>query len=105
MGNVCLMDEFLRLFSLSNDKNGVVRVLFEKREENGGWNMDFRRPLLVWEEEEANRLFHLLNSAPILCNNRSDELKWGADPSTLFSVSLVYLWSESHLRPILPVAA
>ncbi|XP_028087859.1 uncharacterized protein LOC114288538 [Camellia sinensis] len=67
--------------------------------------MDFRRPLLVWEEEEANRLFHLLNSAPILCNSRSDELIWGADPSNLFSVSSLYLWSESRLGPILPVAA
>ncbi|XP_028102995.1 uncharacterized protein LOC114302203 [Camellia sinensis] len=64
-----------------------------------------RRPLLVWEEEEANRLFHLLNSTPTLCNSRSNELIWGADPSNLFSVSSIYLWSESHLGPIRLVAA
>ncbi|XP_028113211.1 uncharacterized protein LOC114311295 [Camellia sinensis] len=37
--------------------------------------------------------------------DKSDELIWGADPSNTFSVSSVYFWSESHLGPILPVAA
>lgn len=104
VGNVCLMDEFPRLFSLSTDKNGVVKVFFEQRSDDGGWNMGFRRPLLVWEEEEAQRLSNLLRNAPALCNNKPDELKWSADPSELFSVASVYSWSESLLGPVLAVA-
>lgn len=105
MCNVCLIDEFPRLFSLSNDKNSVVSVFFEKRKNNGGWNMGFRRPLQVWEEEEANRLFNLLITAPSLCTTRSDEFKWGADRSALFTVLSVYNWIEPHLGPMVPVAA
>ncbi|XP_028060510.1 uncharacterized protein LOC114264103 [Camellia sinensis] len=67
--------------------------------------MGFRRPLRVWEEEEANRLFNLLFNAPSLCPTRSNKLKWGADPAAFFTVYQFYNWIESHLGPIIPVAA
>jgi len=105
VGNVCLMDEFPRLFLLSNDKDGVVSVFFERRAEDGGWNLGFRRTLMAWEEEEAYRLSCLLSSAPILCSTNPDELLWCADPSKLFSVSSIYKWTESSLGSAIPVAA
>lgn len=105
MGNVCLMNEFPRLFLLSNDKNGVVSVFFERRVEDGGWNLGFRRSLLVWKEEEAYRLSSLLSTAPTLCSTKPDELLWCADPSKLFTVSSVYKWTESLLGSAIPVAA
>lgn len=59
-GNVCLKEEFPRLFSLSIDKMGVVNAYFQRRGEAEGWNFGFRRPLLAWKEEEVVRLSSLL---------------------------------------------
>ncbi|KAF5933212.1 hypothetical protein HYC85_029383 [Camellia sinensis] len=82
----------------------VISEFFARRVDDDGWNLSFRRFLLVWEEEEAKRLFNLLNNAPPLCPNRSDELKWRADPTELFSVASAYKWCESHMGPVVPVA-
>lgn len=41
VSNLCLMDEFPRLFSLSTDKNGVVKGFFEQRPVVSGWIMNF----------------------------------------------------------------
>lgn len=71
--------------------------------DDGGWNLGFRRSLLVWEDEEAIRLFNLLSNAPPICHNRTDELKWSADPSELFIVASVYKWCESLMGPVVPV--
>lgn len=102
--NVCFKEEFPRLFSLSNNKMGVVSVYYQRMSAAEGWNLGFRRALLAWEEEEMNRLYTLLCSAPALCSNKSDELLWVADPSRIFSVSSAYNWWESSLGPTLDMA-
>lgn len=97
IGNVCLKEEFPRLFSLSNNKHRVVRVFFENRDAADDWNPEFRRTLLAWKEEEVLRLVCLLRSAPDLCSEKPDALKWTAESSRVFSAASAYKWSESLL--------
>lgn len=73
--NTQLKEEFPRLFSISNDKEGSLQDFVQRRDISGDWKLSYRRPLLAREEEEVGRLHCLLNNAPELRPNYSDSLK------------------------------
>ncbi|CAL5403808.1 unnamed protein product [Camellia sinensis] len=49
-GELCLKDEFPRLFSLSAVKDGVVADFYTSSGGIQDWHLEFRRPMLAWEE-------------------------------------------------------
>ena len=66
---------FPRLYSLATNKGAM---LFEIAPNTAvhGWNIQFRRRLLVWEEVEADRLYSKLQQLYTLVNDRADYLHW-----------------------------
>ncbi|XP_028090503.1 uncharacterized protein LOC114290742 [Camellia sinensis] len=84
-GDLCLKIEFPRLFSLSTDKYGIVFDFYTRRGRQQDWNLEFRRPLLAWEEEEV--------ISP-------DVWKWKVDPFGLLSVASMYKRCELFLGPV-----
>lgn len=94
----CLKDVFPRLFLLAMIKTESV---FSVRNRVGqdDWNSLFRKSLFEWEMEELDRLKRLLCSVPELRVNATDNLKWNADSSGVFTVSSAYHWCESSLGP------
>ncbi|CAL5411220.1 unnamed protein product [Camellia sinensis] len=58
--NLCLMEVFPRLYSLSLEKFDSVNVMHIRRNSEVEWNLNFRRSLFQWEVEDLNRLKLLL---------------------------------------------
>ncbi|XP_028056846.1 uncharacterized protein LOC114260849 [Camellia sinensis] len=56
MNNLCLKEEFPRLYSLSEEKCSSVQQIYQMRGHSNEWNLMFRRSLLAWEEEELGVL-------------------------------------------------
>ena len=83
-GNICLRDEFPRLFSLSNEKFGTVNMFYSIRDAQGNWSLNFRRALFSWEVEEMNRLSFALSNVPALRENVNDGLRWTTASTGLF---------------------
>ena len=63
---VCLREEFLRLYSLSEDNDGSVKLFHDRRDAVGNWVFNFRRSLFAWKEDELSRLKMHLSSSPLL---------------------------------------
>lgn len=101
--NVCLMEAFPRLYSLSLDKFESMNVMHLKRNSEVEWNLNFRRSLFQWEVEDLNRLKLLLMNAPNLKEDRVDSLHWKADPSGNFTVSSAYKWCDNSLHTMCKV--
>lgn len=91
VGEMCLKEEFSRLFSLSTDKNGILVEFYTRWEGTQGWNLGFRRPLLAWEEEEVSRLQAATRDSPALRDLSLDIWKWKADLFGVFSVACVQM--------------
>lgn len=80
-GGICLRDEFPRLYSLSNVKDGSVSLFHTSRDAFGNWVFNLRRSLFASDEEELSRLSVHLSSIPLLRANVPDCLTWNATPS------------------------
>ncbi|KAL7213605.1 hypothetical protein ACSBR2_016185 [Camellia fascicularis] len=102
--NTQLKEEFPRLFSISNDKEGSLQDFVQRRDRSGDWKLSYRRPLLAREEEEVGRLHCLLNNAPELRPNYSDSLKWTASDSSQFTVASLKEWAEGMDGPKLQIS-
>ncbi|XP_028061933.1 uncharacterized protein LOC114265350 [Camellia sinensis] len=97
-------EEFPRLFSLFTNKIGVVSDFYNR---SGGfqvWNLEFRRTLLAWKEEEVSRIHSFFMNAPAMRVTKQDAWKWKADPSGLFSVASMYKSYELSLGPVRKMA-
>ncbi|XP_028085805.1 uncharacterized protein LOC114286794 [Camellia sinensis] len=99
-GELCLKTEFPRLFSRSTDKYGTVSEFYTRRGGLQDWNLDFRRPLLAWEEDEVRRLYILISTVPAIRVSSPDIWIWKADPTGSFSVASMYKRCELFLGPI-----
>ncbi|XP_028090713.1 uncharacterized protein LOC114290913 [Camellia sinensis] len=102
--NVCLMEVFPRLYSLSLEKFDSVNVMHIRRNSEVEWNLNFRRSFFQWEVEDLNRLKLLLSNAPVLRENMADALHWKADPSGYFTVSSAYKWCDNSLGTVFKVS-
>ncbi|XP_028102574.1 uncharacterized protein LOC114301812 [Camellia sinensis] len=77
VGNVCLKDEFPRLYFVSLDKDESVEM---------------------WELEELKRLRIILLNAPSIRDGMVDRLKWNAENSRVFTVAFAYKWSAASVE-------
>jgi hypothetical protein len=88
IGEASLEVMFPRLFSLSLQRQGTVRDMFE---ENGiilHWNFNWRRRLFSWEEDLLNVLKVLLEQVRV--TEVADCWWWSQDPEGVFSVKSAY---------------
>lgn len=76
-----------------------IYVTYKRRGEDGIWNLLFRRGLFAWEEEEElQRLNHLLTAGP--CTQLVAEMQWyGEQLQTIFPLSNLYMifWNQKAL--------
>ncbi|XP_028056520.1 uncharacterized protein LOC114260570 [Camellia sinensis] len=83
---------------------GVVIDFYNRRGGIQVWNLEFRRPLLAWEEEEVCRLHSFLINASEMRATKPDVWKWKADPSGVVSVASVYKRYEFFLGSVRKMA-
>ncbi|CAL5344867.1 unnamed protein product [Camellia sinensis] len=86
----CLRVEFPRLFSLSKEKKGALRLFVDLKASSGEWNLLFRRELFEWERVDLLRLVSIISPGPLIRLERVDYPKWSATSSGLFSVASLY---------------
>lgn len=101
--NRSLREEFPRLCSLSIEKEDSVQQMKAKSGASGGWQLQFRRNLLAWEEEELQRLLGLMASSPCLRDGLEDYCTWLAKSSERFTVASVWRWWVANRGPDLVV--
>ncbi|XP_028070421.1 uncharacterized protein LOC114272902 [Camellia sinensis] len=77
-GNICLKDEFPRHFSLSLQKEGLLKDFVEVSGTTKNWLFTFRRPLFVWEKNELLRLNGIVGSVPSFQLESKDSAVWRA---------------------------
>lgn len=92
LGGRGLKDEFTMLFSLSTEKEDSLQQLSAKIGASGRWQLQFRRSLLAWEEEELQRLLDMLLLTPRLRDGVEDSCSWLAEKSGQFTVASVWRW-------------
>jgi hypothetical protein len=88
IGNNTLQATFPRLFSLSVQKEALVRELAVIGVDSIGWNFRWRRGLFVWEETLVNQLHVVLNHVRL--TDGPNLWWWKADLNGLFSVKSAY---------------
>jgi hypothetical protein len=79
---------FPRLFSLSNNKEGMVNEFFDRDEDGGRWSFSWRRNLFLWEIGLLDQLIAILNPVNLLLVE--DCWRWVLDPEGMFSVNSAY---------------
>ncbi|XP_028102776.1 uncharacterized protein LOC114302016 [Camellia sinensis] len=92
LGGRGLKDEFTRLFSLSIENEDSLQQISAKIGASGRWQLQFRRPLLAWEEEELQRLVGMLLFTPRLRDGVEDSCSWLAEKSSQFTVASIWRW-------------
>ncbi|XP_028104622.1 uncharacterized protein LOC114303669, partial [Camellia sinensis] len=93
IGNICLKDEFPRLFFVSLDKSESVAGVRNKGISFQEWKLNFRRALFQWEMKELGRLNLLLLNAPVLRFGRMDSIRWKANKFGFYTVDSAYSWN------------
>ncbi|XP_028084604.1 uncharacterized protein LOC114285700 [Camellia sinensis] len=99
-----LNEEFPRLFSLSTENEESLQQISAKRS-LGVWQLQFRRRLLAWKEEELQRLYATLESSPELREEFEDSCSWLISKTGKFSVSSLWSWWVVNKGPGLKVPA
>ncbi|CAL5369282.1 unnamed protein product [Camellia sinensis] len=94
--NLKLKEEFPRLFRLSMEKEEKLSYFMQRRDRDGPWSLQFRRPLFSWEEEEVGKLQELTKDVPRLNENLCDGVKWTASASGVFTVASVRSWLQKN---------
>ncbi|CAL5432957.1 unnamed protein product [Camellia sinensis] len=89
-GNVCLKEEFPRLFSLSSQQEGLLKEFVEVSAISKNWLFTFRRPLFVWEKNELLRLYGIIGSVPSFQAESQDSAIWRASKPGQSFVSNLY---------------
>ena len=89
IGNICLIEEFPRLFSVSLDKSESVVGVRNRGMGFQEWKLNFRRALFQWEVKELGRLNLLLLNAPVLRFGRMDSIRWKANKFGFYTVDYI----------------
>lgn len=94
-GNVCLKEEFPRLFSLSSQKEGLLKEFVEVSGATKNWSFTFKRSLFVWERNELLRLYGFVGPAPTFQLESQDSAIWRAAKPGQSFVSNLYNQTSS----------
>jgi hypothetical protein len=87
-GGTTLSAKYLRLFTISNQKEAKVAEMGRDRGNESGWNFIWRRRLFVWEEELLNRL--LIDLQGFELSQGEDEWRWRLEDGGGFTVRSIY---------------
>ncbi|XP_028107652.1 uncharacterized protein LOC114306580 [Camellia sinensis] len=79
-----------QLFSLSTENEDSLQQIKAKFGASVGWQLQFRRNLLAWEEDELQRLLGMLVLSPCLRVGVEDSCSWLAEKSGKFSVASMW---------------
>lgn len=88
LGDTTLREEFPRLFMLSNQKVETINNM-RNVAGNGSWNIEFRRELRAWENDQFEDLSQRLQRV-MLIQGRADKLIWKWSLDGMFSVKSAY---------------
>ncbi|XP_045791386.1 uncharacterized protein LOC123886091 [Trifolium pratense] len=89
VGNQTLHQKFPRLFGISTQQNEVIQNLGSVADGQWRWDLQWRRNLFVWEEEQYNVLIELI--APFVPNDQHDKWMWLRNGMEGFTVNFAYL--------------
>jgi hypothetical protein len=92
-----LRQRFPRLFGISMHKNEMIGNL--GRIVDGGcvWNLQWRRNLFVWEEDQYRNFLDLIN--PFMPSDRLDRWLWLDDDTQGFTANSAYLLLVAEYIP------
>jgi hypothetical protein len=96
VGTVSLQDRFLRLFSISLQKDRVVADLRVLEVGMVHWNLVWRRRLFVWEENLVTELLKVIN--PVVISEVNDRWGWVYNGGAEFTVKST-LYSRTTCSP------
>ncbi|MCI08983.1 putative non-LTR retroelement reverse transcriptase, partial [Trifolium medium] len=87
VGDTTLKERFLRLFSISTQKEDSIATLWNR---NGSdrWNVVWRRRLFVWECNLRDELMLILN--PLILTDEEDIWEWNLGENGEFTVKSTY---------------
>ncbi|PNX97438.1 cysteine-rich receptor-like protein kinase [Trifolium pratense] len=81
--------DITRLFGISTQQNEVIQNLGSVADGQWRWELQWRRNLFVWEEEQYNVLIELI--APFVPNDQHDKWMWLRNGMEGFTVNFAYL--------------
>jgi hypothetical protein len=88
IGDTPLKDRFLRLFTISNQKEASVADVWNMGNEVERWRFHWRRRFFVWEETMLGELKELLNG--VLISEEVDSWSWQPESDKVFTVKSAY---------------
>jgi hypothetical protein len=88
VGDRPLREQFPRLFSLSSQKEALVREIWCTDGDMGRWNLTWRRECFQWELELVIQLHQIL--ATVVLNEDADSWVWTASEEDSFTVKTAY---------------
>ncbi|CAJ2638160.1 unnamed protein product [Trifolium pratense] len=89
VGNQTLHQKFPKLFGISTQQNEVIQNLGSVADGQWRWELQWRRNLFVWEEEQYNVLIELI--APFVPNDQHDKWMWLRNGMEGFTINFAYL--------------
>jgi hypothetical protein len=89
---------FPRLFSLSNQKSGMVNEFFVRDVDGGRWCFTWRRNLFQWELDLLGHLIEILERVTL--SSFDDSWRWIPDPDGTFSVNSAYNYLVKEFRRV-----
>ncbi|KAL7243492.1 hypothetical protein ACSBR1_015814 [Camellia fascicularis] len=87
---IVLQNIFPRLYQISSNKEGRVTTFVVPTSDRYEWKVEFRRPLMAWEEEQVAMLNNLLMGATEINQRANDTIGCRAANCGVYSVASMY---------------
>lgn len=100
---IVLRNTFPRLYQISSNKEGRVAAFLFSVRDRYEWKVEFRRPLMAWEEEQVITLNNLLMEVTELNQREDDTIGWKADSCGVYAVASMYNCIVADMAPNMEV--
>lgn len=94
---------FPRLYQISSNKEGRVAAFMVFVSDSYEWNVEFRRSLMAWEEDQVVTLNNLLMGATEINQMEDDTIGWKADSCGVYTMASMYSCIDAAMSPNLEV--